>query len=71
MVFGVLSSSSSPPPQTRMRKALDRVGAGEGLGVSRREEKVEKNSWLKGVGRFKLLFTSPFRLKKTRMAESM
>ena len=69
LVFAFLSSSS--PPQTRMRKALDRVGAGEGLGVRRREEKVEKNWWVNGVGRFRLLFTSPLRSKKTRIAESM
>ena len=54
-----------------MRKALDRLGVVEGFGVRRREEKMEKNSWLNGVGRFRLLFTSPFRLKKMRMAESI
>ena len=68
-VFAVISSCSSP--QTRIRKALNRVGAGEGVRVRRREEEVEKNSWLKGVGRFRLLLTSPFKLKKTRIEESM
>jgi len=69
LVFVLLSSPS--PPQTRMRKALDRVGTGEGLVVRRREEEVEKNSWVNGVGRFRLPSTSPLRLKKTRIAESM
>ena len=70
-VFAVISSCSSP--HTRIRKALNRVGAGagEGVRVRRREEEVEKNSWLKGVGRFRLLLTSPFKLKKTRIEESM
>ena len=70
LVFALLSSSPSPP-QTRMRKVLDKVVTGEGLVVRRREEKVEKNSCVNGVGRFRLLFTSPLRSKKTRMAESM
>ena len=68
-VFAVISSCSSP--HTRIRKTLNRVGAGEGVRVRRREEEVEKNSWLKGVGRFRLLLTSPFKLKKTRIEESM
>ena len=68
-VFAVISSCSSP--HTRIRKALNRVGAEEGVRVRRREEEVEKNSWLKGVGRFRLLLTSPFKLKKTRIEESM